>query len=129
MNSSQFFIWRFTCRRWPELDHECGYEQRGPHDSHRRIPRLESHWQAPIGRSSAARSGPAVQRGPMSVCRICGNDIRDDENVVDVAGNAMHPDCSGAPKNQDRRWLGLWASMGSRAAKTDGGAATVAIPR
>jgi len=55
-----------------------------------------------------------VERRPMSVCRICGNEVREGEDVVDVAGDAVHPDCAGAPKKEGRRRLGMWVSMGSR---------------
>jgi hypothetical protein len=50
----------------------------------------------------------------MSVCRICGNEVREGEDVVDVAGDGVHPDCAGAPKKEGRRRLGMWVSMGSR---------------
>jgi hypothetical protein len=55
-----------------------------------------------------------VERRPMSVCRICGNEVREGEDVVDVAGDGVHPDCAGAPKKEGRRRLGMWVSMGSR---------------
>ncbi len=50
----------------------------------------------------------------MAACRICGNELRDGEDVIDVAGDAIHPDCARAPKKPVRRKLSMWASMGSR---------------
>jgi len=49
----------------------------------------------------------------MSTCRICGNELRDGEVVIDLGVDEVHPDCAGAPHERGPRKLGLWASMGS----------------
>ena len=49
----------------------------------------------------------------MTECRICGNVIRDDEDVVDVGGTAIHDQCAGAHDRRPRHKMGLWAAMGT----------------
>ena len=71
--------------------------------------------QRPIGRN-VARKVVCVPEGEetMSTCRICGNEVREGEDVVRVGEDAVHPDCAGAPKKRRGRKIGMWASLGSR---------------
>jgi hypothetical protein len=50
----------------------------------------------------------------MTECRICGNVIRDDEDVVDVGGTVVHDQCAGAHDQRPRQKMGLWAAMGAQ---------------
>jgi hypothetical protein len=47
-----------------------------------------------------------------SECRICGNAIRDGEDVIVVDGDRLHHECVDAPITTKRRKTGMWASMG-----------------
>lgn len=49
----------------------------------------------------------------MAECRLCGIELRDGEDVVEVGGHEVHPDCAGAHVEPERHHLGTWATMGS----------------
>ena len=49
----------------------------------------------------------------MSECRLCGNELRGGESVIEVGGSLVHHDCAGAHVQAPHRKIGLWAAMGS----------------
>jgi hypothetical protein len=49
----------------------------------------------------------------MSECRLCGNELREGESVIEVAGSMVHHDCADAHVDPQHRKIGLWAAMGS----------------
>ncbi len=48
----------------------------------------------------------------MAECRLCGLELREGEDVVEIGGHAVHPDCAGTHVEPQRHHLGDWASMG-----------------
>lgn len=50
----------------------------------------------------------------MTTCRICGNEMREGDDLIVVDDHALHTDCAEAPKSSKRRQVGRWAAMGSR---------------
>ena len=50
----------------------------------------------------------------MTVCRLCGNEIREGDDVVVNNGETAHADCAEAPKRPRRRRIGRWGVLGSR---------------
>ncbi len=50
----------------------------------------------------------------MPTCRICGDELRDDDEVVEVGSELLHPACVDAPSSAARRTVREWAALGSR---------------
>jgi hypothetical protein len=48
----------------------------------------------------------------MAECRLCGLELREGEDVVEVGGHLVHPDCAGTHAEAEKHHLGTWASMG-----------------
>lgn len=49
----------------------------------------------------------------MPDCPICGNVVRDGDDVVEVEGALVHSDCVEAHAEPSRRKPAVWASMGA----------------
>lgn len=47
-------------------------------------------------------------------CRICGNELREGDDVVQIGGTFAHHDCAEAPNNAPVRKILKWAVMGTR---------------
>ncbi len=50
----------------------------------------------------------------MTICRMCGVNFREGDDVVIVDDQTLHVDCAGPLKSDKPRQVGLWAAMGSR---------------
>ncbi len=50
----------------------------------------------------------------MSTCRVCGIEVRDSDDAVEVDGHHLHVGCAGPHKEPESRKVGMWAAMGSR---------------
>ena len=48
------------------------------------------------------------------MCRLCGNEIRDGDDVIVNDDDTVHADCAGPPKAPKRRRIGRWGLLGSR---------------
>jgi hypothetical protein len=49
----------------------------------------------------------------MAKCRICGNDFRGGDDVVELDDGVVHHDCVLAPQDAPRRKILKWSAMGS----------------
>ena len=47
-------------------------------------------------------------------CRICGNEFRVGDDVVEIGDTFAHHDCAAAPKDAPVRKILKWAVMGTR---------------
>ena len=50
----------------------------------------------------------------MTTCRICGDEVREGEDVVLIDDEAIHAGCVEAPTGPKPRRVGAWAAFGSR---------------
>ena len=50
----------------------------------------------------------------MATCRLCGNELREGDEVVARDSGNVHADCAEAPKEEARRRIGKWGVLGSR---------------
>jgi len=50
----------------------------------------------------------------MPTCRICGDELRADDEVVEVGSDLLHPACVDAPSSAPGRTVKEWAEMGLR---------------
>ena len=49
----------------------------------------------------------------MPECRICGNEIRDGESVVEIGKSYVHHDCADAPEGSAGRTIETWSELGA----------------
>ena len=49
----------------------------------------------------------------MSECRICGNEFREGEDVVDLGHEVVHHDCADPPHGDEQRKVEQWGKLGS----------------
>lgn len=49
----------------------------------------------------------------MATCSICGDELRDGDAAVEVAGSAVHDACALSQPEADRRRVGRWAALGA----------------
>ena len=52
-------------------------------------------------------------RDVMAKCRICGNEFREGEDVVELGDGVVHHDCVDAPHDESRRKVLKWGAFGS----------------
>ena len=50
----------------------------------------------------------------MAACRICGDEVREGEDVVLIDDEAVHTGCAEAPTERKLRRASAWAAFGSR---------------
>lgn len=49
----------------------------------------------------------------MTICRICGDELREGDDVVQLGDNFAHHACTDAPNNTPAREVLKWGAMGS----------------
>jgi hypothetical protein len=49
----------------------------------------------------------------MTMCRICGNELREGDDVVEVGDDVVHHDCVDAAHATPRRRILKWGAVGS----------------
>jgi hypothetical protein len=49
----------------------------------------------------------------MAKCRICGNEFREGDDVVEFGDDVIHHDCADAPHQGPRRKVLKWSALGS----------------
>ncbi|HEY7626979.1 MAG TPA: hypothetical protein VH761_07920 [Ilumatobacteraceae bacterium] len=49
----------------------------------------------------------------MTECRICGNEIRDGEDVIEVNDALVHHDCAGPHELEHGRHIEGWSKLGA----------------
>lgn len=49
-----------------------------------------------------------------TTCRICGNELREGDDVIEIGGTFAHHDCAVAPNDAPVRRILKWAVMGAR---------------
>jgi hypothetical protein len=52
-------------------------------------------------------------RDAMATCRICGNEFREGDEVVELGDGVVHHDCVDAPRDDPRRKVLRWSAFGS----------------
>ncbi|HQZ33714.1 MAG TPA: hypothetical protein PK020_04770 [Ilumatobacteraceae bacterium] len=67
-----------------------------------------------ISRIMGHRCRREIEEADMTVCRMCGVNFREGDEVVVVDDHTFHVDCAEPLKTETPRQVGLWAAMGSR---------------